>query len=106
MGDFRTRMMCVGTGKIIQKNELLDFNGVKNITLLVSFARRRQEASSGNQITEEDVVPIKFWSTGADIIHDAASVGDYIFVEAEIRQRGTKLEIKAKHFDILGEKHE
>lgn len=99
--DFRTRLVTAATGLIKEKSEIQEYNGAKSITLMVSFARRRQEASSNKQITEEDVVPIKFWATGADIINDLSNVGDHIYIEAEIRQRGNRLELKAKHFELL-----
>lgn len=99
--DFRTRLVTAATGLIKEKGEIQEYNGAKSITLMVSFARRRQEASSNKQITEEDVVPIKFWATGADIINDLSTIGDHIYIEAEIRQRGNRLELKAKHFELL-----
>lgn len=100
--DFRTKLTSAGTGLIKEKSEPSEFNGVKTITLQVSFARRRQESGTGNTIIEEDVIPVKFWATGAEIISDLAKVGQHIFVETEIRCRGTRVELKAKHFELLG----
>lgn len=99
--DFRTRLITAATGLIKEKGELQEYNGAKSISLMVSFARRRQEAGGSKQIVEEDVVPIKFWASGADIINDLSVVGDHIYIEAEIRQRGNRLELKAKHFELL-----
>lgn len=100
--DFRTRLTTAATGMIVGKSEIQEINGTKSISLQVSFARRRQESGTSKQIIEEDVVPIKFWSTGADIINDQSKVGDHIYIEAEIRQRNnSRLELKAKHFELL-----
>lgn len=101
--DFRTRLVAAATGIIVDKSGLQEYNGSKYILLQVSFARRRQGSENG-QIVEEDIVPIKFWASGADIIHDAAQVGDHIYVEAEIRQHGNRMELKAKHFELLNVK--
>lgn len=100
--DFRTRLTCSGTGKITSKEDLGEYNGVKYITLLVSFARRRQESKTGNTIVEEDLIPIKFWAAGAEMIYDLASVGQHIFVEMEVRNRSGRSELKARHFELLG----
>lgn len=100
--DFRTRLTSSGTGVIIEKSQLEEFNGVKYITLVLSFARRRQESKTGNTIIEEDVVPIKFWAAGAEMIDDLASVDQYIYVEMEIRSRSGRFELKARHFELLG----
>lgn len=104
--DFRTRLTTAATGMIKEKGEIQEYNGAKSIVLYVSFARRRQESLSNKQIVEEDVVPIKFWATGADIINDLSSVGDHIYIEAEIRQTGNRLQLKAKHFELLNNKGE
>ena len=104
--DFRTRLTTAATGLIKEKGEIQEYNGSKNITLFVSFARRRQDSAGGKQIVEEDIIPIKFWATGADIINDMSVEGDHIYVEAEIRQRGNRLELKAKHFELLNKKAE
>jgi len=104
--DFRTRLTTAATGMIKEKGEIQEYNGAKSIVLLVSFARRRQESLSNKQIVEEDIVPIKFWATGADIINDLSAVGDHIYIEAEIRQTGNRLQLKAKHFELLNNKGE
>jgi len=99
--DFRTRLTTAATGIIVNKSDVQEYNGAKNIVLSISFARRRQDSTGSGQIVEEDIVPVKFWSTGADIIQDAARVGDHIYIEAEIRQRSNRIELKAKHFELL-----
>lgn len=100
--DFRTKLTSNGTGMIKEKSDVLEFNGVKTITLQVSFARRRQDSATGSVIVEEDVIPVKFWASGAEMIADLASVGQHIYVETEVRSRGSRLELKAKHFELLG----
>lgn len=103
MGDFRTKLSCSGVGKILAKSELFDANGSKSIMLDVSFVRRRQESGGSGTIHEEDVFQIKFWATGAEIINDTALVGDYIHLELEVRGSGNRIQLKAKHFDLLKE---
>jgi hypothetical protein len=101
MSDFRTKLTCSGTGRIVEKFDVIDTGGSKSITLTVSFARRRNESGSGNVICEDDLFPIKFWATGAEIINDTAFVGDYINLDLEVRSVNGKPQLKAKHFDIL-----
>lgn len=102
MSDFRTRLTCNGTGQIIEKGELSSHNGASFINLVVSFARRRAESKSSNLIVEDDIIPIKFWAAGAEMIEDLASVDQYIYVELEVRTRGGRTELKARHFELLG----
>jgi hypothetical protein len=101
MADFRTKLTCSGTGRIVEKFDLVENGSSKSITINVSFARRRNESGSSNPICEEDVFPIKFWATGAEIINDTAVVDDYIHLELEVRGFGNKMQLKAKHFDLL-----
>lgn len=107
MNDYRTRLTTSGTGIIKEKSELREINGSKTITLVVSFARRRQNSATKQQMVEEDNVEIKFWATGAEIINDSASVGQHIYIESEVRSRGNfRLELKAQHFELLGATNE
>lgn len=101
MSDFRTKLSCSGVGRIVGKSELFESNGSKSITLDVSFVRRRQESGGTSTIHEEDVFQIKFWATGAEIINDTAFIDDYIHLELEVRGIGNKIQLKAKHFDLL-----
>lgn len=103
MSDYRTRLTTAATGVIKEKLALVEYSGSKSITLSVSFARRRQDSGGTQQIIEEDIIPIRFWASGAEIINDLATVGQHIYIEAEIRQKGNRLELKAKHFELLGE---
>lgn len=99
--DFRTRLTSIGTGRIVEKSELSEYNGAKFITLMVAFARRRQESKTNQTIVEEDVVPIRFWSSSAEMINDLARPNQHIFVETEIRGKNSRLELKARHFELL-----
>lgn len=94
---FKTPISCSGTGVIIDKGELSKVNNVNTIGLCISTERKRK---SGNEtVSEEDVFWIRFWSTGADIVHDVAEVGDTIWFEAELRNK-KGFEIKVKHFEL------
>jgi hypothetical protein len=101
MSDFRTKLSCSGVGRIVGKSELAEINSTSSITLDVSFVRRRQESGGTSTIHEEDIFQIKFWATGAEIISDTASIGDYIHLELEVRGSGNRIQLKAKHFDLL-----
>lgn len=103
MGDFRTRLTTSGTGVIVEKGELSEYNGARFINLVVSFARRRQETKTNSTILEEDTVNIKFWAAGAEMISDLAVVGQHIYVEAEIRAKSNRIELKARHFELMGD---
>lgn len=101
--DYRTRLSCSGVGKIQEIGDLTIHNGSKVITILLSFARRRQGSPPNTTITEQDSVPVKFWGTGAEIINDIAAIGKYIHVELEVRSnRSGHAEFKARHFDVIG----
>lgn len=102
--DYRTRLSCSGVGRVEEVNDLTVHNGSKVITILLSFARRRQDAAANTTITEQDLIPVKFWGTGAEIINDVAIIGTYIHVELEVRSnKSGRAEFKAKHFDVIGD---
>ena len=104
VSDYRTRLSCSGVGRVEEIMELSVHNGSKVITIVLSFARRRQDSVTNSTIVEQDFIPVKFWGTGAEIVNDVASIGTYIHVELEVRSnKSGRIEFKAKHFDVIGD---
>lgn len=98
--QFCTRMVGSFTGLVVEKSSLSDSRDIKNIILKMKLARRRVNEQR-ELITEYDVIPVKFWASAADMINNTVDVGDLLYLECELRSKFDRLELKARHFEIM-----
>lgn len=98
--QYCTRMVGACTGVVVEKSNLSDSREIKHVVLKVKLARRRIN-DQRELITEYDIIPVKFWASAADMINNTVDIGDLLYLECELRSRFDKLELKARHFEII-----
>ena len=93
-----TPLKCIGMGKVVDKGELMETNGVKCISAKIEFQRRRNNGKE--VISEIDNIWIKIFDSGADVFNDKANIDDMVFIDAECRIKRGLFEIKVNKFEV------